>query len=218
MNHSAGILSDSSIIRAVTDKQIEIDPFEIDRVNPASYDLTLGDEVKVYASWVGETTLATTENQDGTHLVRLVRRVDEELDSKVEPKTRSFTIDERGWVLRPGILYLMHTRETVWTESYVSVIDGKSSIGRLGICVHLTAGYGDPGFRGQYTLEVTSLHRVRVYAGMRIAQIRFHTISGQVQSVYHGNYTGKRARGPVASRAWRQFDVGDQRDDQGRRR
>ena len=199
---SDGILSDSSIIRAVTDKQIEIDPFEIDRVNPASYDLMLGDEVKVYAKWVAETTLATDENQDGTHLGR---RVDEELDSRVEPKTRSFTIGEKGWVLRPGILYLMHTRETVWTESYVPIIDGKSSVARLGICVHLTAGFGDPGYRGQYTLEVTALHRVRIYAGMRIAQIRFHTISGPVRSIYNGNYTGARARGPVASRAWKQF-------------
>jgi len=199
---SDGILSDSSIIRAISDKVITIDPFVLDHMNPASIDLTLGDEVKVYARWVGETTLATDENQDGTHLGRYV---DEELDSRVEPKTKSFRIGEKGWVIRPWILYLMHTRETVWTESFVSILDGKSSIARLGICVHLTAGYGDPGFRGQYTLEVTALHRVRVYAGMRIAQMRFHTISGEVRNTYRGNYQGARSRGAVASRAWKQF-------------
>ena len=79
-----------------------------------------------------------------------------------------------------------------------------SSTGRLFIKVHETAGYGDPAFDGQYTLEVTAVHPIRLYAGMRIAQIRFHRMEGAVMP-YRGNYMGEAAMGPVASRAWRQF-------------
>jgi dCTP deaminase len=71
--------------------------------------------------------------------------------------------------------------------------------------VHETAGYGDPGFSGNYTLEVTVQHPLHVYAGMRVAQIRFHTIVGNVEKPYAGNYVKETATGPVASRAWKQF-------------
>jgi len=98
----------------------------------------------------------------------------------------------------------MHTAERVFSNRFVPVLDGKSSIGRLGICVHLTAGYGDPGFNGQYTLEVTTVYPVRVYPRMRFCQMRFHMIEGEVQQ-YTGNYTGGSAMGPVASRCWKQF-------------
>jgi dCTP deaminase len=107
--------------------------------------------------------------------------------------------------LEPNVGYLMHTIERVHTKKYVPVLDGKSSIGRLFMKVHETAGYGDAGFDGQYTLEVTVVHPLRVYPGMRIAQMRFHTILGEVQKLYAGNYTGEAAKGPVPSRAWRQF-------------
>jgi dCTP deaminase len=70
--------------------------------------------------------------------------------------------------------------------------------------VHATAGYGDPGFDGQYTLEVTVMHPLRVYSGMRVAQMRFHTVVGEVD-LYRGSYAGDLARGPVASTAYRQF-------------
>jgi dCTP deaminase len=83
------------------------------------------------------------------------------------------------------------------------VLDGKSSLGRLGVSVHATAGFGDPGFDGQWTLEVTCVLPVRLYAGMRVAQVRFHAVQGEVQQ-YAGNYV-EHATGPVASRSWRQF-------------
>lgn len=92
------------------------------------------------------------------------------------------------------------------------VLDGKSSIGRLGVQVHVTAGYGDPGFDGQYTLEVTSVYPVRVYPGMRFCQMRFHTRDLGDQTVlkgpllYAGSYEGETSRGPVPSMIWRQFE------------
>jgi dCTP deaminase len=101
----------------------------------------------------------------------------------------------------------MHTRERIWTEKFVPIVDGKSSIGRLFIQIHATAGYGDPGYDGEYTLEVIVQHPVRVYAGMRIGQIRFHTLEGEVEKTYKvtGSYKDEAAQGAVASKAWRQF-------------
>lgn len=173
------ILTGPAILSAVRAGDIEIEPFSNEQLNPASYDLRLGKQVLLY--------------EDAAIM-----------DSKKEHRTRRLTIDDDGFVLHPDTLYLMHTEERIFTGNYVPVIDGKSSIGRLGISIHQTAGYGDPGFDGQYTLEVTSLHYVRLYAGMRIAQIRFHALLGGVVQ-YDGNYKESTAMGPVASRSWRQF-------------
>lgn len=216
----SGILADSEIFSAYIDGRIEITPFDRERLNPTSYDLALGRGVKVYAHWVralervgrANPRNLTEEEKDGRHLVRCENEVlfwtDDSFDVREEPRTLDFEIGEWGWVLLPGILYLMHTEEVVATRDFVPVLDGKSSIGRLGIKVHETAGFGDPGFSGQYTLEVTVQHRVRVFAGMRIAQMRFHSIEGKVSRPYDGNYQGEASRGAVASRAWKQFKEG----------
>lgn len=173
------ILTGPEIRRQVAQGAIEIEPFDPEQLNPASYDLRLGEEFLVYNSMP--------------------------LDVKIDNVTVPGQIAQHaGLLLRPGTLYLMHTVEVLHTDSFVTVIDGKSSVGRLGITVHLTAGYGDPGFRGQYTLEVSVVHPVRVYPGMLFCQARFHTVQGALEQ-YDGNYKGETARGPVASRSWRQF-------------
>lgn len=198
-----GILTDTMIAQGVEDGVIRIDPYEKKHLNPASYDLTLGDQVKVYKKWV-ETYRNEPQprTQDGSRFHPL----EGVLDIKEEPEVESFKIDSKsGWVLKPGIGYLMHTRERIWTKKYVPIVDGKSSIGRLFILIHATAGFGDPGFDGQYTLEVLVQHPVRVYPGMRIGQIRFHTMHGDLTNPYAGNYVKETAMGPVASRAWKQF-------------
>jgi dCTP deaminase len=177
-------------------------------VNVTSYDLTLGDEVRVYANWVMNTPQqyfnGPESAQDGS---ALQPRNFSMLDAKDEPVTHAWKFDEKGFVLKPGIGYLMHTRERVCTKKYNPVLDGKSSIGRLFIQIHATAGYIDPAFSGQYTLEVIVQHPVRVYAGMRIAQVRFHTIAGQLGQTYDqvGHYVGRAATGAVGSQAWKQF-------------
>lgn len=219
-----GILSDSAISSAVSAGDILINPFDEAQLNPTSYDLTLGDQVTVYKRWVAYDEYYSTprpnpagipglsvENitgrpRDGSDLIANNSNV---LDVKKEPETVSFKINpEIGWVLKPGIGYLMHTRETIWTRKFVPIVDGKSSIGRLFVLIHFTAGFGDPGFDGQYTLEVSALHPVKVYPGMRIGQIRFHTIEGELAMAYdkrESNYKGVLAKGAVASRAWKQF-------------
>ena len=200
--NTAGILSDSEIRKAVECGDIFIDPFDPERLNPCSYDLTLGEGVAVYDEWARANS---GWDRDRLRWDNLCPR-DIEIDIKVEPKAVRFPIHPtRGLRLNPGVGYLMHTTERISTNKYVPVLDGKSSVGRLFMKVHETAGYGDVGFNGQYTLEVTVQHPLRVYAGMRVAQMRFHTIVGKVEEPYTGNYIGEAAMGPVASRAWKQF-------------
>jgi deoxycytidine triphosphate deaminase len=182
------ILSGPAILMAHALGDIEIDPFQEEMMNPASVDLTLGSQFLMY----------DVPSNYPPHQFHL------ELDARVENKTTQGVIPEAGIILRPNVGYLMHTVERVGSRRYVPVLDGKSSMGRLFIQVHATAGYGDPGFFGQWTLEVTVTYPVRVYPGMRIAQMRFHEMVGAVR-LYEGNYKGD-ATGPIASRAWRQFE------------
>lgn len=200
------ILTGSEICHAISVREIEIEPFDGKQLNPVSYDLRLGDGVAVYTPWV----VAIDEKDEFVDRLPVEEYGDwlavrnQVMDVKEEPSVTRTRIGPRGFVLRPMTGYLMHTLERVHTRRYVPVLDGKSSIGRLFIQVHATAGYGDPGFDGQYTLEVTVTHPVRVYAGMRIAQMRFHTVEGAID-LYQGNYTGEAAKGAVPSRAWKQF-------------
>lgn len=200
------ILSGPEIVRQICAGNIKIDPFVEKNVNPASIDLCLGTGVSVYESWVD---YSASEYQDRRTLFtgECLRPLNHELNVREVPRVRSFDMCSRqGWVLLPGILYLMHTMESVWSDRFVPVLDGKSSIGRLGIQVHITAGYFDPGFRGQGTLEVTALHPVRVYPGMRFCQMRFHHMVGSFMDYQKvGHYTGDGAVGAVPSAAYKQF-------------
>ena len=146
--------------RLATD--IIITEFDKKRLNPNSYDLRLHDELMMYT--------------------------DHCLDFKVNDKTETIKIPEEGLIIYPGILYLARTIE--WTETYnlVPSIDGKSSVGRKGLCVHVTAGFGDIGFKGCWTLEMTCIHPVRIYPGMRICQIKYQTILGNYSKGYQGKY------------------------------
>jgi len=208
-----GILTGPAIIKAIEKEEIKITPFDIqknlDRVNPASVDLTLGNEIAVYR----DCTNSDFECRDfdpntGTSGIPGEQMwVDAGyLDSSKKNGISKYSMDDRGFMLKPGIGYLMHTQECVWTNKYVPIIDGKSSIGRLFCVVHETAGYGDTYFNGQYTLEVVVVHPLVVYPGMKICQMRFHTTIGEVVDyTKNGNYVGDSARGPVASKSWKMF-------------
>lgn len=179
------ILTGPEITRQVGVGRILIEPFDERQVNPASYDVRLGDK-----------------------LVEVKPNNDWRLDPKRQPAVEHGVIfDEKlgGWQLFPGKLYLGHTRERIRTDHYEPTIDGKSSIGRLGVFIHVTAGYGEPGFDGQYTLEIVVTLPTILYPGMRIGQARFTTLEGKVE-LYRGNYAGEYSKGPVPSRAWRQFE------------
>ncbi len=196
-----GILSGLEIAREVQSGAIQIEPFSERQVNPASYDLRLADQVVIYRN-------AGMHPQEQMMCMSLpgATPVGVTIDSKKKLEVLATSVDEEGLLLKPGLLYLMCTVERVHTKKYVPVLDGKSSIGRLGIFTHATAGYGDPGFDGQYTLEVTVVHPVRIYPNMRFAQIRFHQLVGDVLDYQKtGHYTNRASRGPVPSLCWRQF-------------
>ena len=217
---NAGILSGNAIAAAVADGDIQIDPFNRKQLNPASYDVTLGDEVCVYTDqvYVEEIDVFRGSDYRGNEIVLLdsiaapsllhgyVPSGNGVLDAKKKNPTKTVKMSRDGFLLKPGIGYLLHTAERIKTDVFVPIIDGKSSIGRLFITVHVTAGYGDPGFDGQYTLETVVTHPVIIYPGMRFGQVRFHTMLG-VPDLYkeHGNYVGSDATGPVPSKSWRQF-------------
>jgi dCTP deaminase len=177
-----GILSGKEIIAQIDQGNITISPFDTKYINPVSVDLHLGEQIVQYKKWTDETLQI--------------------IDVKEEPAVDRWIMSEGGSVLWPGKLYLMHTIESIRTTCFVPVLDGKSSLARLGIVIHLTAGFGDPGFSGQYTLEVTAVHPVRVYAGMPFCQMRFHEITGPLMDYQKtGHYIGEQ-RGPQPSKLW----------------
>ena len=177
--HCRAILGAPSLRQAIDDKSIEITGFNAAQLNPNSYDLRLAKTVIIY---------------DG-----------EELDAAVEPSFTSFEIPEEGLRLRPGQLYLMSTEEVVKTSKYVPLLEGRSSVARLGISVHESAGFGDAGFHGTWTLEVRVAMPVRIYAGMRFCQVYFLTTDVMsAEDLYQGKYNGQAT--PRISGIWKERD------------
>lgn len=194
---------------------ISIEPFDPALVNPSSYDLTLGDEACVYTQ--------AAQREPSPESRRVCYRSWSELphqpaalDAGKRNHSFRFRLDPGGFrvggVSQHRRIFLFHTRETIAPGlEHVAVVDGKSSLGRLGLVVHATAGYVDPGFSGQITLEVSALGEdVIVYPGMRIAQVRFvrmETVPDlRINYALHGHYVGEASRGPVPSRSYLQFD------------
>lgn len=209
MSEKAGVLSGISIQQELKMGRIRIDPLNPQNFNPASYDLTLGAGVLVYRDLV-EVEPVQPKKVFGSHLSprrgTYTGDYPTSLDAAKDNPTIPLEMSKEGFLIKPGIGYLMHTEERVWTDTFIPVLDGKSSIGRLFVKVHETAGYGDAGFDGQYTLEVTAMHPVILYPGMAICQIRFHTIVGKPEMYQkRGHYTGDKARGPIPSQSFLQI-------------
>jgi dCTP deaminase len=141
---------------------IIIDPFDESRLNPNSYNLTLHNELMVYEEVV--------------------------LDMRKANRVRRLSIPHEGIVLQPNQLYLGRTVERTETRRLVPMIEGRSSIGRLGLFVHVTAGFGDVGFCGYWTLEMFAVQPVRIYAGVAICQIFYHDILGSYTEYQSNKY------------------------------
>jgi dCTP deaminase len=149
-------------IRRQLGTNIVIDPFDESRLNPNSYNLTLHDELMVYEELV--------------------------LDMRRANRVSRIRIPPDGLVLRPSRLYLGRTAERTETHNLVPMIEGRSSIGRLGLFVHVTAGFGDVGFCGFWTLEMFAVQPVRIYAGVAICQIFYHGIHGSFTEYHSDKY------------------------------
>ncbi|MDA7951928.1 MAG: dCTP deaminase [Pirellulaceae bacterium] len=145
---------------------IQIDPFDEKKVNPNSYNLSLHDELIVYEEII--------------------------LDMRKSNRTRRLTIPEEGMVLAPHQLYLARTVERTETHNLVPMIEGRSSVGRLGLFVHVTAGFGDVGFAGYWTLEMFAVQPIRIYPGIEICQIFYHQIEGDIKEYQSNKYQHNR--------------------------
>ncbi len=151
-----------SEIKAQLGGNIVIEPFDDNLLNPNSYNLRLHDELIVYEEIV--------------------------LDMRRANRFRRLSIPPEGFVLTPNQFYLGRTVERTETYNLVPMLEGRSSIGRLGLFVHITAGFGDVGFRGYWTLEMFAVQPVRVYPGVSICQIFYHQICGEVREYRSDKY------------------------------
>jgi dCTP deaminase len=198
-----GILSGNEIHNEIRSGKISISPYDPEHLNPASYDLTLGNKLSVYK----DVTVCDFGGKiPGERLYPRSVGSHHFLDSSKPCEVSSYEFGETGFLLKPGIGYLMHTNEVVSTDHYVPIIDGKSSVGRLFIQIHATAGLGDPGFSGQYTLEVIVTFPVKVFPNMRIGQVRFYDVRGEITNYKTtGHYVGGAAMGPIPSQLYKSF-------------
>jgi dCTP deaminase len=173
------VLSDGTIRRLVAAGRIRIEPFEAERVQPASVDLCLGDSFRVFHNY-RTTTIDLRDPPDNL--------------------TEEVLVGEgESFVIHPGEFCLGRTLE--WVElpdDVVARIEGKSSLGRLGLIVHATAGFCDPGWKGTLTLELNNLTRVpiKLYPGLPIAQLSFMALDAPAQRPYghaelHSHYQGQ---------------------------
>ena len=187
------ILTGSKIIEEVKNGNIEITDFDESRINPNSYNLRLAPTLKVYN---GNPSILERVKKGSVKTANFINPFDLKqkfgnvaiLDMNYKNSTREVTIPSGGFLLEPGELYLARTVERTFTDKYVPVINGRSSVGRLGISIHVTAGFGDVGFDGTWTLEITAEKPVVIYPDVEICQIYFETVEGETDIQYQGRY------------------------------
>ena len=182
----SSVLSDGTIRRLVEDGRIKIDPWDPARIQPASVDLRLGDSFRVF----------------NNHKVTAI-----DLRQPPENLTEEVIVPEgEAFVIHPGEFCLARTLE--WVEipdDIVARIEGKSSLGRLGLIVHATAGFCDPGWKGTLTLELNNLTRIpiKLWPGLLIAQLSFMTLDSAAERPYGSDGLGSHYQGQRAATASR---------------
>ncbi len=159
-------------------KSITIEPFNDKQVGPNSYNLRLHSELLTY--------------------------VDMPLDMIKNNPTEKTIIPPEGLLLKPDKLYLGRTLEYTKTTSFVPMLEGRSSIGRLGLFIHVTAGFGDVGFAGFWTLEIFCVQPIRIYAGVEICQIYYHSIEGEYEQYKSNKYQNNQ--GIQSSMLYKDFE------------
>ena len=185
------ILSDVDIRKEIAAGRIEIDPFDEACVQPSSVDLHVDSQFRAFANSRYAFIDVRKPMPDLTELVRVS--------------------DDDPFILHPGEFVLGSTRERVrLLDDLVARLEGKSSLGRLGLLIHSTAGYVDPGWDGYLTLELSNVANlpITIYHGMKIGQISFFRLSSAAENPYgskeaRSKYQGQR--GPTASRFFEEF-------------
>ncbi len=174
------ILSDKRILDEISKGTILIEPYREECMGTNSYDVHLGKYLACYKDRV--------------------------LDARQHNQIEEFKIPEDGYVLEPGTLYLGVTEEYTETHAHVPFLEGKSSAGRLGIFIHATAGKGDVGYCNTWTLEITVIQPIRVYAGMPIGQLIYFDVDGEINTYYKDKVNAKyntRSVKPIESMMWK---------------
>jgi len=164
------ILSGKEIKKQVKKGNIDIDPFTDEQINPNSYNLRLHPDLLVYDNDI--------------------------LDMREKNPASPLVIPDNGLLLEPHKLYLGRTVERTSTDKYVPMLEGRSSVGRLGLFIHITAGFGDIGFDGFWTLEIFCVQPIRIYSGLEICQIFYHTIDGDFDLYRSKKYQSNRGVQP----------------------
>ena len=159
------ILTDLAILKAIKEGDILVEPFDRNCLGTNSYDVHLSKYLACY--------------------------IDDVIDAKKHNQVEHFEIADDGIVLQPGKTYLGSTLEYTETRSFVPFLEGKSSVGRLGIDIHATAGKGDVGFCNHWTLEISVSQPVRVYAAMPIGQLIYFKVEGEVEVDYQSKSSAK---------------------------
>lgn len=172
------ILTGKEIKERVQIGDIIIAPFNESALNPNSYNFRLGNYLKVYK--------------------------DEILDPKKKLEVEIINIPDEGLVLEPNKVYLGFTEEKMGSNKFVPIMSGRSSTGRLGLFVHITADLIDIGSINHWTLQMHATQKVRIYKGMPIGQVTFWKTMGEI-SLYQGKYQG--SMGPMESQIWKDFQV-----------
>ena len=155
------ILSGKEIESRIND-EIIIDLFDKNRINPNSYNLSLHNELIMYKNSL--------------------------LDMKKDNEVEKLKIPSNGLVSEANRLYLGRTVEYTETKNLVPIFEGRSSIGRLGLFVHVTAGFGDVGFKGFWTLEIFCIQPIKIYPNVEICQVYYHTLEGSHENYTSGKY------------------------------
>jgi dCTP deaminase len=186
------VLSDRTIRRLLAEGRIEIDPLDEGLIQPSSVDVRAERLFRVF--------------HNARYPFIDVKQPMDDLTELVEVE------GDRAFILHPGEFVLGSTLERIrLPDDLVARLDGKSSLGRLGLLIHSTAGFIDPGWDGQVTLELSNVSNlpITIYPGMKIGQISFHQLTEAAESPYGSGGIGSKyqgQRGPVPSRYWQNFE------------
>src|SRR5689334_15492658 len=185
------VLSDRSIREAIADGRIIIDPLGEDCVQPSSVDLHLDNLFRVFLNHTMDVIDVKADQEDLTELIKVP--------------------EDQFFVLHPGEFVLGSTSERVRVpDDLVARIEGKSSLGRLGLLIHSTAGFVDAGWDGHLTLELANVANlpIRLYPGMKIGQVSFFEMTTPADNPYGSKTVGSKyqgQRGPTPSRYFENF-------------
>ena len=186
------VLSDRTISRLLEEGRIEIDPYDASLLQPSSVDVRVDRFFRVF--------------HNNRYPYIDVKQPQEELTELVEVD------DETPFVLHPGAFVLGSTLERIrLPDDLVARLEGKSSLGRLGLLIHSTAGFIDPGWDGHVTLELSNVANlpITIYHAMKIGQVSFMQMTEPAETPYGAASLGskyKGQRGPTASRYWQNFE------------